>query len=628
MKQGGALIKRFLASRAAIMSLIAAAALASAILTVGLKSAHKPTISKPPARASDQARLLDRAANQLIGGPRGYTPLFATALAARAAINRGDFASAGEMIQAVEQRSHVQGWGFAPFAAFISDVVEPGNAGFLRHLDAWVAVDQGSATPYLLRALYDYDTGWLIRGHGFVNHIERRHLKGFAVALKAAYADISQAMRRDANNPYSAYLRLRILGGNGNTPEMEAAFRQSIRRFPNYYPLYDLRLDSLQPVWGGSPQAMYTFVDTYAGRSPVGSPLRMLYLQLYANLLSTASVICASNNKVPKPCAPTVIRDLVSKSLESRVGQVLHEVPRTGKIAYTMELGRILQEMIDIQGSDPPVGALLQTAAEALKSQNALVASDTSKNNFMMDKLTGQVWYQAGQFDNAKTLFKRALADLNNAHYQSAEVEDQIRAGLYRNLAAAYNQEHRFRKVAVYQRAADLLGGPGDSTIGCAALFRLKLYSDAIEDCTAQIDTRGNRQAFFWRGRAYDGTGKTSLALRDYRIVAGSESPYRSYAAIAISVIYGRENDMPAMAKALDTYQYLYDPAREDKSDIAIAYNNRCYAEMHMGELHRALSDCTASLRFGNLPDAYAKQHEITRLLKERTPAGPRPKRM
>jgi hypothetical protein len=61
----------------------------------------------------------------------------------------------------------------------------------------------------------------------------------------------------------------------------------------------------------------------------------------------------------------------------------------------------------------------------------------------------------------------------------------------------------------------------------------------------------------------------------------------------------------------LNKYKYLYDPATDSRDDIAVSYNNRCYAYMQLGELHEALDDCTASLKYGSLPDAYPKQQEL-----------------
>jgi hypothetical protein len=40
--------------------------------------------------------------------------------------------------------------------------------------------------------------------------------------------------------------------------------------------------------------------------------------------------------------------------------------------------------------------------------------------------------------------------------------------------------------------------------------------------------------------------------------------------------------------------------------DLAVAYNNRCFADMKLGELNKALEDCTMSLKYGQLREPSA----------------------
>ena len=600
---------------------LAAAVLTTAVLIIGIALIFRPAATRSATPTADRPHGFDREVVKLTGAPRRYTPLFVTTRAARVAISRGDFVSAERIVQHVLHQSRMEDWHFAPFATFIWNIPLPDNARFLQRLNEWVAQDKDSAAPYLLRAQYYYNTGWSIRGNGFVSGVQRDHMDEFVANMEKAAADVSQAMRLDATDPYSAFLWLSILGTDGNTPAMEAAFQQAIRRFPDYYPLYRKRLSTLQPKWGGSPAAMYAFVDAYAEKAGAYSPLKMLYLQLYADLLDTSAVICSSGSGITSQCLDHVMSRLVTEKLDKNAYEVLQMYNHVDKVQFTLEIGRILNEMIDTQGADRYAGAFLQLAANNLHSDIALVAGDVGKNNFMMDKLAGMVWYQKGRFDNAETLFKRAIVDLRNTRFPSEEERDLALARLYDDLADAYNRTYRYRKVVVYQKAADILAGPvrrGRSDLECAALFNLKLYPDAIKACTTQIENGGDMQAFFWRAQAYAASHQTQLALRDYRRVAASESHFRTYAAIAISVVYARRNDMVNMLKALNTYTYLYDPNLEDKQDIAIAYNNRCYAEMHLGALRNALKDCDASLQFGNLPDAYAKQQELLKRLKKR----------
>jgi len=73
-----------------------------------------------------------------------------------------------------------------------------------------------------------------------------------------------------------------------------AAFEKSDREVSRILSaLRDLLSRTLQPKWGGSVAAMYSFVDKYAGPAAEDSPLKLLYLSLYRHLLGYASVSCS-----------------------------------------------------------------------------------------------------------------------------------------------------------------------------------------------------------------------------------------------------------------------------------------------------------------------------------------------
>lgn len=64
------------------------------------------------------------------------------------------------------------------------------------------------------------------------------------------------------------------------------------------------------------------------------------------------------------------------------------------------------------------------------------------------------------------------------------------------------------------------------------------------------------------------------------------------------------------MLDTLERYTYLYDDSESERQQIAIAYNNRCYPEMQLKRLHKALADCSKSREYGNLPHVYARQQK------------------
>ena len=104
--------------------------------------------------------------------------------------------------------------------------------------------------------------------------------------------------------------------------------------------------------------------------------------------------------------------------------------------------------------------------------------------------------------------------------------------------------------------------------------------------------------------------------MRDFKAVADSQDSYRASAALDVSMIYFNRKDVPGGLAALNEYPYLFDPELTSKQNVAVAYNNRCYAHMELGELLKALEDCKASLKYGNLPDAHRKQLELAKRLK------------
>ena len=107
-------------------------------------------------------------------------------------------------------------------------------------------------------------------------------------------ADIRQSISLNPHNPWSYYRLMGTMGGEGNTPELQAAFETAIKAFPQYYQLYQYRLNMLTPKWGGSLHDMYGFVAQYAHDVPDNSPMKLLYLQVYADVLNAAWFDCRS----------------------------------------------------------------------------------------------------------------------------------------------------------------------------------------------------------------------------------------------------------------------------------------------------------------------------------------------
>jgi tetratricopeptide (TPR) repeat protein len=160
-----------------------------------------------------------------------------------------------------------------------------------------------------------------------------------------------------------------------------------------------------------------------------------------------------------------------------------------------------------------------------------------------------------------------------------------------------------------------LLAKKWNEHYACHAYYLLHRYAEAIESCTHAISMTENPYAFYWRGLAYRDSGRLDDALRDLAAVAQAEGYFAASAAIEMSMMYFNRHDDRGALDVLNKYTFLYDPNRTGRADVAVSYNNRCYALMQLGELKRALDDCTQSLKYGSIPDAFRKQQELVKRL-------------
>ena len=551
--------------------------------------------------------------------PRTVELTYEKALRVREAIKQGDYSTAEKISADILAGSRLQRWRFFPFSDFISSIADLNDPAFETHLNEWVARDAQDPLPVLIRAQYHYDIGWFKRGHGFVQGIQASNLATFGSHMKEALADVDTAIHLNDNNPYGHYLKLIILRGSGMTPGMQSAFEAAIKRYPDYYPLYDVVLRALEPRWGGTVPAMYAFVARHAGHAAEHSPLKLLYLSLYRDLLGAVSTACASYSSEQDKqaqCVAAGMQKIVTPQLESQVLAALQLYDHSDQYEFGLAVDGILFDMLKASGGDTYSGAILQLAATSMHSDTQLKQDAPGHNNYIIDKAVAESWHVKGFFDNALKKDQEALRDLEATAFPSEEEKDVAIAGIYGLMAETYDRLHQYADMMAYAEAAIAIGGTNDNAhLICFGYYHLKNYDEAVRTCTKTVNETGNLFARYLRGSAYRDLGQPDDALKDFTVMADSEDSRRATSAIDISMIYFNRNDVPGALNVLNKYAYLYDPRTTNRYDVAVSYNNRCYAYMQLGELSKALDDCTASLKFGSLPDAYRKQQELIKRL-------------
>jgi tetratricopeptide (TPR) repeat protein len=427
-------------------------------------------------------------------------------------------------------------------------------------------------------------------------------------------------MHLSGSGPDVFYLRLLILRGSGMSKDMTDAFEEGITAYPDYYRLYEILLDALQPKWGGTMEAMYAFADRYASHAPEYSPIRLLYLDLFRDLLNAASIACTDgqrNGAQMSQCVKSELVRTIRPGLNESVLSALRLYDHSDSYQFGAAIDQILFDMLETAGGDAYSGAMLQLVADAMHSDTQLKEERPGRNNYIIDKAVSISWYVKGFYDNALKKDQEALRDIETTTFPSEEARDLAIADIYDYMAGTYNKLGKYLEMIVYQKAAVSLSGSSEGKhLICYGYYKLGDYEGSIQVCTDSLDTETDGlQARYWRGAAYRELGQFDAALRDFTIVADSEDSFRAGAAIDISMIYFNRNDVKGALNVLNKYAYLYDPRTTSGSNVAVSYNNRCYAYMRLGELKLALDDCTASLRYGSLPDALRKQQELLKQL-------------
>lgn len=366
---------------------------------------------------------------------------------------------------------------------------------------------------------------------------------------------------------------------------------------------------------------MIGFVAASVAGVPAHSPRRLLFLELYASILSAARVQCRG---VPADSIDTCIDTRMLQSVPALVEREMKHVfdlhTTTDPYQVTVAVEPILGRMVAKSPGSRYAGIVMQLTADTLGSENPLVTTTTGDDNHMLNTVTASMWLANGFLDNAVTKLTEAIDDLDHAPFPDAERAAFARSALYDRLAQVYRDLSRFDDAIVSHRAAETLSGPSfdEREVACTTYYLGKDYRGAGHECGRVYELHREITALYWRAKARKKLDELDAAVGDYEQVAASRSWKRTDAAIALPVVQASRKDYAAAIDPFERSPCLFDVRGQRKSDLAVIYNNRCCVRMQLGEFDAALTDCTESLRYGNLPDAFAKQQKLIRLVEER----------
>ncbi|HTW75626.1 MAG TPA: hypothetical protein VMD56_11970 [Steroidobacteraceae bacterium] len=588
----------------------------------------------PDATRADQALALMVSLRMMDLGIRPKTVQLPTDLSLEEAlaIRQGDYHRANRLAAAVLARSSIQGWSFQPFDDFMENIVRYEDPLLLRRLNDWVARDPHAAMAHLIRGVYYDKVGWITRGSDYASEVTEQQMRLFKQDLADALGDLGVAVELAPRVPWSRYELLQALSSAGDTARAAQAFQTVVRAFPGYYPLYRERLSELSPKWYGSVRLMYDFTDRYAGHAPQSSPLKLLYLQLYEHLLETAGSACGSlEGDAQKNCVASMLGRMTGPQLRPGILQALRLYRTSDPIQFSAAVWPLLGEMAcnRCYGSAAAVSGVLQAAASIMGSDTRMMDKPTH-NSYMLDDITARVWSQIGNPSNADQKFREALRDVQRTSFADRAQKAIALATILDHMTQFADDTSQFIDMIVYQQAENEVGGGNFSSAPyrtCYAYYRMRYFNEAVQTCSALIDGNGNYlQTHYWRAKAYERLGRWDASIADFAPVADiGDNWFRVGAALDMSYDFGQKGDYAGQLASMNRHAYLFDPNLQPADDLAVAYNNRCFAHMQLGQLQQALDDCTTSLKYGRLPDALHKEQELLRRLGHR--AAPQPPR-
>jgi Domain of unknown function (DUF4034) len=572
--------------------------------------------------AESLAAVLAEETSKLHLKPRTIVSSADEAKSAADALRQGDYRTAEKLTRNVLTRSQLGVFAFQPFDRYLGRLFPGNEPKVLDSLNAWISADEKSAIAHLLRASYYRQAAWSIRGEDYAYRVPNEHWQAFKENLALAEDDVRKSMALDPTIPSAYSLWLLVLASEGDAHKLDAAFIESIGRFPTAYDFYSIRLKFLKPKWGGSIGQMYGFVNQYAGGAPESSPLKLLYMQLSADLVNSASAECQSlAHELYTACVNAYIDRHVTGGLADGLRKGLDLYKFSDPVQYSAALWPILGGMLSSGGDSTSFNTVLQMAADAMGSDNQLI-HEPGHNNYVLDDMTARIWVKLNNPVNVEQKFKEALDDIETMKFPNEEDKEVALARVYEDMAWVARNTQQYPKVIVYRDAANSVAGVnrgGTQYLKCFAYFKLNHFQETVEECTDLINThRDTAEAHYYRARALEALTQYDAAIAEYTPIADDSSDYltRSAAAIEIEHMTALRGNYVGELEVFKKYPFLFDTSLQDQGNLAIAFNNRCFAYMKLGELQKALDDCTTSLQYGRLPDALQKQQQLVKLLK------------
>ena len=280
--------------------------------------------------------------------------------------------------------------------------------------------------------------------------------------------------------------------------------------------------------------------------------------------------------------------------------------------------------MVNTQGDPGVIDTVLELTTQAMGGNDELIHGP-AHDNYVIDDVTARLWAKLDNPTNVDQKFQEALSDVEHMPFASEEDRDVVLGEILDHMTWVARNTSQYVKVIAYHDAGNAVAGTnrdGAQYNKCFAYYQMHLLQQAVDECTLLIDThRGSIRARYYRAWANGDLKNYDAAIEEYADIAenGSDNYIRAGAVINLDHMYSLQGKYSRELEVFDKYPFVFDTQIQTEEDLAMAYNNRCFVYMKLGELNKALEDCRMSLKYGRLPDALQKQQQLQKLLSAQT---------
>ena len=133
------------------------------------------------------------------------------------------------------------------------------NTSFTSLFDTWISTTPDSYQPYLARAIFHYQMGWLSRGGKWASETKEEQINEMSTHFNKSSEDLIQALNLNGPAAISYNYLIGITNALGRDDEAERYMRKALEISPASFNIRYHYIETLAPRWGGSLDEMQAY---------------------------------------------------------------------------------------------------------------------------------------------------------------------------------------------------------------------------------------------------------------------------------------------------------------------------------------------------------------------------------